>query len=100
VIDNFKVCVGVPFILIKKTQSIFQKSIIWTKKSGKGQQKWHKVGELIRVPPWKLKTPMKTHFASRVVLFQDTFEFKNVIVFCYGRQQLLALKGCVPSPQV
>jgi hypothetical protein len=52
------------------------------------------------VPPLKLKTLVKTHFASRVVLFQDTFEFKHVIALCYGSQQLLALEGHVLSPKV
>jgi hypothetical protein len=36
--NNSKVCVGVPFISIKEAKSILQKTIIWTKKSGKGWQ--------------------------------------------------------------
>ncbi len=50
--------------------------------------------------PKKLKTIVKTHFASKVVLFQETIEFKHVIVFCYGSQQSLALQGHVLNPQV
>jgi hypothetical protein len=37
--------------------------------------------ELVGVPPWKQKTPMKAHFASKVVLFKETFKFKHVIIF-------------------
>ncbi len=49
------------------------------------------------VPLRKLKIPMKTKFASQVILFQKTLKFKHVIALCNGRQQALAL---VPSPQV
>jgi hypothetical protein len=59
----------------------FTKTITWTKKSGKGWQKWHKACELGEVPPRKLKTPMKTSFASRVVQFQESFEFKHILFF-------------------
>jgi len=52
------------------------------------------------VPPEKLKTPMKAMFASWVILFQETLEFKHIIALCYGRQHSLALQGHVPSPQV
>ncbi len=42
---------------------------------------------------------MKIRFASKVILFQKTLEFKHVIALCYGRQQSLALQGHVPRPQ-
>lgn len=77
-----------------------QKTIIWTKKNGKGQQESHKACELMKVLPQKLKTRVKTLFASKVVLFQEAFEFKHVIVFHYGSQQLLVLHGHVHTPQV
>jgi hypothetical protein len=35
-IDDSKVCVNLPFFSIKETQSILEKTITWTKKSGKG----------------------------------------------------------------
>jgi hypothetical protein len=41
-IHDSKVCVSLNIISIKETQSISQKIIMWTKKSGKGQQEWHK----------------------------------------------------------
>ncbi len=43
---------------------------------------------------------MKIHFVSKVVIFQETIQFKHVITLCYGSQQSLALQGCVFSPQV
>jgi hypothetical protein len=50
------------------------------------------------VHPQKLKTPMKTRFASCVILFKKTLEFKHTIYLCYGRQTILALQARVPSP--
>ncbi len=42
--------------------------------------------ELMKGLPQKLKTHVKTLFASKVILFQETLEFKHVIVFYYGGQ--------------
>jgi len=67
------------------------KTITWTKKGGKGWQGWHKACEQAGVLPKKFKTTMKTCFASKIVIFQETIEFKHVNVFCYGSQQSLAL---------
>jgi len=88
------------FVSIKKPQSISQKTITWTKKSGKGWQDWHKACELGGVPPQKLKALKKTCFASRIVLFQESFKFKHGIILCYGTQQLLALQRRVPNTQI
>jgi hypothetical protein len=41
-IRDSKVGVSLNIISIKETQSILEKTIMWTKKSGKGQQEWHK----------------------------------------------------------
>jgi hypothetical protein len=43
---------------------------------------------------------VKTKFASHVILFYETLDFKNIIVLCYGRQQSLAFQNHVPIPQV
>jgi hypothetical protein len=43
---------------------------------------------------------VKIKFTSKIVIFQNTLEFKHVIAFYYGKQQSLALQGCVPSLQV
>ncbi len=43
---------------------------------------------------------MKIKFASWVILFQNTLEFKHIIALCYGRQQWLTIHGHVANPQV
>jgi hypothetical protein len=40
--DDTKMSIGLTLISIKKCQSILKKTIIWTKKSGKGHQEWQK----------------------------------------------------------
>jgi len=70
------------------------------KKSGKGWHEWHKACLDSGVFPQKFKTPVKIKFASCVILFQETLEFKHTISLCYGRQTTLALQACMPSPQV
>jgi hypothetical protein len=35
-------------------------------------------------PTQVLKTLVKMKFASKVILFQEMFEFKNIIAYCYG----------------
>jgi hypothetical protein len=34
---------------------------------------------------WKLKTPMKTRFTSKVIMFEDVLEFKEALLLCYGQ---------------
>jgi len=36
----------------------------------------------------KLKTLMKTQFASNIILFQETLEYGDVINLCYGKQKI------------
>jgi hypothetical protein len=36
----------------------------------------------------KLKTRVKTHFASKIILFQKTLEYTNVINIYYTQQSL------------
>jgi hypothetical protein len=31
------------------------------------------------------KTPIKTRFASKVIMFKETLEFRQTILLCYGR---------------
>jgi hypothetical protein len=46
-------------------------------KDGKNRTRHVSVGVL----PCKLKTLVENRFASKIILFQETFEFKNVIAF-------------------
>jgi hypothetical protein len=49
--------------------------------------------------PWKLKTPIKTRFTSKVIMFEETLELKVVILLNYGRQKTLSLQQ-LPKAQV
>jgi hypothetical protein len=35
--------------------------------------------------PQKLKTPIKTRFDSKVIMLEETLEFKVAILLCYGK---------------
>ncbi len=43
---------------------------------------------------------MKTKFANKVIMFEETFEFKNVVILCYGKQKFVALQQKIPKAQV
>jgi len=40
---------------------------------------------------------VKTKFANKVILFQETLEYGDAINLCYGRHETLELQGCVPD---
>jgi hypothetical protein len=88
---------GMKQVLLKFFQEILQKTITWTKKSSKRHQKWEKAYVEAGLPSQKLKMPMKTFIVSKVVLFQETFEYVDAIInICY-HQQSLQLQVHVPS---
>lgn len=74
---------------LKKTQSILQKTITRTKKSGTRWWEWQKSCSNVGVPPCKLKTLVKTKFASSMSL-----------PFYYGRKSSLMFQGRASSSQV
>jgi len=53
---------------------------MWTKKSNKGHQEWEKAYGEAGIPWKKLKVSIKTCVASKVVLFQETFEYADAII--------------------
>ena len=81
---------------MKDAQKSLQSCITWTKKSGKGRQEWDRACIDAGLPTRKLKTPVKTRFASKVVLFQETQEYADAISICYRRQSL-KLQARAPS---
>ena len=89
-------CKGMKEVSLKDAQKSLQSCITWTKKSGKGRQEWDKACIDAGLPTRKLKTPVKTRFASKVVLFQETQEYADAISICYRRQSL-KLQARVPS---
>ncbi len=94
--NEIKVGVGMKEVSLKDAQVVLQKIITWTKKSGKGRLEWEKACHESSMQHRKLKTSMKTHFASKLILFQETLEFVNVINTYYTPQNL-ALWARVPS---
>jgi hypothetical protein len=89
-------CKGLKEVSLKDAQKSLQSCITWTKKSGKGRQEWDKACIDAGLPSRKLKTHVKTRFASKVVLFQETQEYADAINICYRRQSL-KLQARVPS---
>ena len=83
-------CKGMKEVSLKNAQKSLQSCITWTKKLGKGRQEWDKACIDVRLPP------MKTRFASKVVLCQETQEYADAISICYRRQSL-KLQARVPS---
>ncbi len=63
------------------------KTIIWTKKSRKGRLEWERACMDSRLRPWKLKTPIKTRFVSKVIIFEETLEFKAAILLYFGKKK-------------
>jgi hypothetical protein len=60
-------------------------------KFGKCRQEWEKACIECGLLLQKLKTPIKTRFASKVIVFEETLEFKEAIITCYKRQKIIAL---------
>jgi hypothetical protein len=89
-------------ISIEKCQSILQKMIIWTKKSGKGQQEWKKAYLDISIRhPRKLKTLVKTicfkgHFIPSNIGIQKYHCLLLWTITIYGT----SMQRCVLSSQV
>jgi hypothetical protein len=51
------------------------------------------------LPPWKLKTLVKTRFAFKVIMFEKTLESKQAIITCYERQKTIALQQKFQKPK-
>jgi hypothetical protein len=48
----------------------------------------------------KLKAPMKIRFASKVIMFEKTLEFKQAIMLCYNKQKTSTLQPIIFKAQV
>jgi hypothetical protein len=81
---------------IKYAQISIQACKTWTKKSRKWRVEWTKASLVTSLWPWKLSRLVRTRFASKVAMFQQTFEFKVVIHVCYS-QQTLDLQGKIQT---
>jgi hypothetical protein len=65
---------------------------MWTKKFGKEKQKWGQAYLKVKCDIKKLKTPLKTKFANKVIMFEETIEFNNVIKKNYMKQKIITLQ--------
>ncbi len=87
--NDIKVFVGLKEVSLKATQSRLQKNnyMDW-KVSQKVQRIWHRSCLDTRLSHWKLKTLMKIRFASKVIMFQETFKHCDAVNLCYGKQKI------------
>ncbi len=74
-------------VSIKEVQSSFKKAIICTKKMGRADKNGLRLVEMHLFTP-KIKTPIKTQFTFKVILFKETLEFKHIINLCYSWQTI------------
>jgi hypothetical protein len=61
--------------------------ITWIKKFDKGHSERHRPCLDVGIFNQKLKKMVKTRYASKVIMFQETFKYHDVINLCYGRQE-------------
>ncbi len=90
-INDEKMITSLKQVNVKVAQGNLQKIITWTKKSGKGRQEWERACVERRLWLQKLKTPVKTRFVSKVIMFEEVLEFKKAIILCYGKKKTIAL---------
>ncbi len=45
----------------------------------------------VRLSHRKLKALVKTRFASKTILFQETLKYQDAINLCYGKQEMVEL---------
>jgi hypothetical protein len=60
---------------VKDSQTALQKTITWTKNLRKGRQEWERACMDSGLWPQKLKTPIKTRFTSKVIMFEKSGNF-------------------------
>jgi len=96
--NDLKVCGGMWKVFIEDAQSSLQKIITWTEKSGKSKHEWAMACRDPSLCALKLRNHVKTRFASKVILLKKTLEFKNVINFCYWKQNI-SLQNRIPTLQ-
>ncbi len=82
---------GLEQVNVKVTQRNLRKTITWIKKLGKRRQEWERACVERGLRPQKHKTPVKTRFANKVIMFEKVLEFKEAILLCCGQQKTIVL---------
>jgi hypothetical protein len=75
-------------VFIKDVNSSLQKTINWFKKFGKGRHEWARSCKDRSFHLGKLNIFIKTWFASKVILFKETLEFKDHVNICHSKQNI------------
>ncbi len=76
--NDEKVINDLKHVSVKATQGSVQEMFTWTKSLGKGRQKWEKA--CVENGLWlhKLQTPKKMRFARKLIMFDETLQFKKL----------------------
>ncbi len=85
--NDTNVCVDFWEVSLKATHSTLHKTITWTKKFGKGHNKWQKPCLDVGISHQKMKILVKTKFVNKVIIFQKTLEYWDTINLYHGKQK-------------
>jgi hypothetical protein len=58
----------------------------------KERQEWEKACIENEMWFWELNTLIKIRFAFKVIMFEETLEFKQTFITCYERQKIVTLQ--------
>ncbi len=83
---------GLTLVNVKHAQIGLQKNSLKWKNQGKGGKGGKKNYIESGMWHWKLKTLVKIRFVNKVIMVEETLEFKQTILLCYGRQKTLMLQ--------
>jgi len=83
--NDDKVSMGIRQVNVKDVRVGLWKIITWTKKFGKGRQKWEKAYVENESLLQKFKTLNKTRFSCKIIMFEKNLEFKKTIFLYYGK---------------
>lgn len=72
----------------------------WIKKFENGRQEWEKAYIERGMQPQKINTFVKIIFSSKIIMFEETLEFKQSIIICYGKQNIATLQPRVQKAQM
>jgi hypothetical protein len=77
---------------------LYKRRLHGQRNMGKRIKEWENACIECGMPPWKLKNLIKIIFASKFIMFEETLEFKQAIIICYGRQKTIILQQKLPKP--
>ncbi len=84
--NDDKVYAGLNLVSVKYFKLLCKRQLHGKKTLSKGKKKWEKTSIISEMSHQKLKTLIKTRFVNKVITFEETLEFKQIILLCYGKQ--------------